>query len=126
MVGNYEILQGSKPLGTVRVERQGLYYHFSCRCQLSGGVIHKLLVSCSGKEENLGVCVPMDGCFGVEKKIPVKRLGEGIPEFQLLPKHEQPKGKFVPIYPEEPFAYMTKLKDAFLERRNGQTGIVIK
>ena len=32
-------------------------------------------------------------------------------------------GKFVPVYPEEPFAYMSRLKGAFLEIRNGQMGI---
>lgn len=35
------------------------------------------------------------------------------------------KYKFVPIAPEEPFAYIAKLKDAFLATQNGQTGVMI-
>lgn len=126
MVGKYEIRQGDRTLGYVAVEKQGLYYRFSCRCRLSGAVMHRLVVSCGGKNEDLGVCVPMDGAFGVEKKIPCKRLGAGTPEFQLLPKHEKPEGKFVAVYPEEPFSYMARLKDAFLAHQAGQLGIVLK
>ena len=126
MEGTYEVSQGAKPIGTVTVQRQGLYYHFSCRCILTGDVVCKLIVTCGEKQEKLGVLVPMDGKFGIEKKIPVKHLGEGTPQFRLMPKHEKMEGKFVPIYPEEPFSYMAKLKDAFLETQAGQLGIVIK
>lgn len=125
MDGIYELTVGSKYVGQVRVKKQGLYYCFSCRCHLSGDVIHKLIVRCGGKEESLGVCIPMDGMFGAEKKIPVKKLGQGIPEFRLVPKHEEKSGTFVPIYPEEPFAYISRLENAFLATQNGQVGIVI-
>ena len=121
MVGRYEISQGT---GAVTVEKQGLYYHFSCRCRLSGEVMHRLVVTTDAGRVDLGVCVPMDGQFGVERRVPCKRFGKD-PKFQLLPKHERMQGKFVPIYPEEPFAYMTKLKNAFLDVRDGQIGIVI-
>lgn len=124
MVGTYQIGQGSSQ-GTVTVEKQGLYYHFSCRCRLSGEVMYRLVAVTEEGKVDLGVCVPMDGVFGVEKRIPCKRVGTGRPEFQLLPKHEGMQGRFVPIYPEEPFAYMTKLKDSFLAVRSGQVGIVV-
>ena len=126
MVGNYEINQGDRLQGKVTVAKEGLYYRISCRCQLSGEVMHRLVVRCGGKETSLGTCVPMEEGFGVEKKISRKTIGEGIPEFLLLPKHEAVSGKFVPIYPEEPFSYMARLKDAFLARQAGQLGIVIK
>lgn len=126
MVGNYEIKQGDRLQGKVKVEKEGLYYRISCRCQLSGEVMHKLVVRCGGRETSLGVCVPMEGSFGVDRKISCKSIGRGTPEFLLLPKHEAVAGKFVPIYPEEPFSYMARLKDAFLARQAGQVGIVIK
>ncbi|MBQ7801543.1 MAG: hypothetical protein IJ375_04395 [Oscillospiraceae bacterium] len=126
MEGSYELLIGTKPAGQVTVRREGLYWHFSCRCRLSGDVVCRLTVRCGGNEENLGILVPMDGQFGLEKKLPCKRLGEGVPEFLVQPKHEAVEGKFVPIYPEEPFAYMAKLKDAFLATQAGQLGIVIR
>jgi len=126
MVGNYEIQQGDKLLGKVNVTREGLYYRISCRCQLPGEGMHHLVLRCGGREINLGICVPMEGSFGVEKKIPCKSVEQGRPEFLLLPKHESIQGKFVPIYPEEPFSYMERLKDAFLARQGDQLGIVIK
>ena len=124
MVGRYEIRQGTGTVGVVSVEKQGLYYHFSCRCRLTGEVMHRLVVTTDTGRVDLGVCVPMEGQFGVERKLPCKRFGSD-PSFQLLPKHEGMQGRFVPIYPEEPFAYMTKLKNAFLANQNGQIGIVI-
>ena len=123
MIGTFEIMQGSSPIGKVTVERQGLYYRIRCRCSLTGEVMHHLVVSSGEKREDLGTLVPFDGAFGLEKRVPVKKLGEGEPKFQLLPKHSSPNGKFYPVYPEEPFSYMSRLKDAYLEARNGQLGL---
>ena len=125
MVGTYEIRLGSAVVGNAEVEKQGLYYRFSCRCRLTGKTMYRIVVSCGAGQVDLGVCIPMEGQFGVDRKLPCKHFGEGPPSFLLLPKHQCPRGKFVPVYPEEPFAYMSKLKDAFLEIRDGQAGIVI-
>lgn len=125
MVGTFEIKQGSSSIGSVTVERQGLYYRIRCRCSLTGEVMHHLVVSCGEKREDLGTLVPFDGAFGLDKRVPVKKLGDGEPKFQLLPKHSSPNGKFYPIYPEEPFSYLSRLKDAYLEVRNGQLGLII-
>ena len=126
MEGNYGVYFGNRQVGKVQVLRQGLYYRFLCRCKLTGDIVCRLEVACGGNRENLGVVVPMDGGFGLDTKLPVKRLGEGNMEFRLIPKHEASAGKFVPIYPEEPFAYIERLKDSFLIRKNGQTGMIIK
>ena len=97
-----------------------------CRCQISGDVVCRLHVSCGDKRENLGVVVPVDGGFGLDTKLPVKRLGEGKMEFTLIPKHEVLEGTFVPIYPEEPFAYIERLKEAYLVRKGEQVGVMFK
>ncbi len=125
MVGSYEIRQGTRTVGTVTVAQEGLYYLFSCRCRLSGEVMHRLVVTTEKGRVDLGVCVPMDGAFGARKRVACKQFGKGEPQFALLPKHERMQGKFVPIYPEEPFAYMTRLKNAFLATQGGQVGLVI-
>ena len=126
MVGVYEIKEGTNTVGKATVEQQGLYYKISCRCQLTGKGMHRLMVFCNEKQEDLGTLVPLDGAFGLEKRIPVKRLGDGKPEFLLMSKDSVQKERFIPVYPEEPFSYMSRLKDAYLERRNGQLGIVIR
>lgn len=121
----FDIRMGNEVVGTANVERQGLYYCFSCRCRLSGAVIYRLSVSCNGHHENLGVLVPMGDVFGLDTKLAVKRLGEGELQFLALPKHPQTQRQFVPIRPEEPFAYITRLQNAFLEIKNGQIGVSI-
>jgi len=122
---HFYVYFGNEKVGGVQVVRQGLYYRFVCRCKLAGDVLCRLQVTCGDKCENLGIVVPMEGTFGLETKLPVKRLGEGNMEFLLLPKHEKKAERFIPICPEEPFAYIARLKEAYLSRKNGQVGIVL-
>ena len=125
MVGTYEICRGNETVGTAKVEKQGLYYRICCRCRVSGEGMRRIVVTCGITREDLGICVPMDGNFGLDRKIPCKRFGEGVPAFSMMPKYPEAAGKYVPVYPDEPFAYMTRLKDAYLQVRDGQPGIVI-
>ena len=125
MEGNYTVTVSGKHAGKVEVVRQGLYYHFSCRCRLSGESMYRLMVSRGNIRENLGILVPRDGSFVLETKLPVKRIGEGNLSFSLVAKQESLSGTFVPISPEEPFAYISRLKESFLVIRNGQSGILI-
>ncbi len=127
MDGTYEVRMGDKAVGQASLRREGLYYHISCRCTLPGKEMYRLILGCGSKREDLGVCVPMEGQFGVDKKIPCKRLREGTPEFRLRPKIDQmdAPGKFIPVYPEEPFAYIRRLEKAYLACQDGQLGVMI-
>ena len=125
MEGPYALYFGGQAIGKVQVTRQGLYYRFSCRCRLSGGVVCKVLVRCGGISENLGILAPEGEGFSLVTRMPVKRFSGGSPEFTVVPNRPDFGGNFAPIYPEEPFAYIEKLKEAFLVRRGGQCGILI-
>lgn len=125
MEGNYALYFGGQAIGKVQVTRQGLYYIFSCRCRLSGGVVCKVLVRCGGVTENLGILAPEGDGFSLVTRVPVKRFGGGSPEFTVVPNRPEFGGNFAPIYPEEPFAYIEKLKKAFLVRQGGRCGILI-
>ena len=126
MEENYAVTVCGKHTGKVTVRREGLYYAFSCRCMLDGNIIYRLIVTCGAKREKLGILVPKDGGFGLDTKLPVKRIGEGELSFMLLPKQDSFSGVFIPIYPEEPFSYLSRLKESFLILQNGQPGICIK
>ena len=126
MDGCYEVRFGNQTMGTAEIRRQGLYYRISCICRLSGDVVCRLRVTCGNTYQDLGILVPVDGGFGLVTRIPAKRLGAGMPEFTLIPKQAAVSSLFVPVYPEEPFAYIGKLKDAFLVRKGEQLGICIK
>ena len=126
MEGTYPIEQAQKTVGQAEVTKEGLYYHFDCHCRLSGEVICRLAVICGDKMESLGIPVPEHGEFVLRKKIPISHLGEGPLRIRVMPKHPELMGKFVPISPEEPFAYLSRLQNAYLERRGQQLGVVIR
>jgi hypothetical protein len=125
-MNTYPIFRGGEIIGQACAEKKGLYYYFSCRCDLSGEVIYRLTVSCGEKCENLGVPVPDGKNFALNTRIPVNKLGEGDMTVRAVPKHGAPEGKFIPISPDEPFAYLRQLEKAVFEKRNGQPGIVLK
>ena len=79
---------------------------------------------------SLGVLVPEGGGLSLDKKVPVKQFPTGHPVFRVRPLHEKeetnkPKEKLVPLSPDEPFAYLDKLKDAHLAEQNGVRGLWI-
>lgn len=125
MEGMYPVSFGGSVVGKVQVKRQGLYYHFDCRCRLSGDVICRLQVRCKNHKENLGIVAPDGEGFALFTRLPVKRIGEGDLTFLLVPKYDRAEKTFAPIYPDEPFAYISRLKKAYLVRQNGQAGIYI-
>lgn len=125
MDGTYEIMLGGESVGQAVVRREGLYYRFSCRCDLSGEVIYRITVTCGGKSESLGIPVPKNGEFYLDTRLAASRLGEGEPKFAAVPRRPDLGGMFVPISPEEPFRYLHRLENAFLARKDGQLGIVI-
>lgn len=125
-MGTYPILRGGETIGHAVVERKGLYYHFSCRCDLSGEVIYRLTVSCGDRSENLGIPVPGENGFVLNTRLPVNKLGQGEMTLRAVPKHSALGGKFIPVSPDEPFAYLRQIEKAVYEKRNGQPGIVLR
>ena len=125
MEESYAVTVNGTPVGKVIVQRQGLYYQISCRCELKGDTIYRLVVTSGSASINLGVVVPTDDYFVRNTKLPVKQIGEGRLCFTLCTKLDESFGTFIPIIPEEPFAYISRLKDSFLTRQDGQSGILI-
>lgn len=123
MERQYSVLQNGQHCGKATVIRVGLYYQIRCRCILPTEDIFRLRAECGNSLVNLGVLVPTEDRFGLDTRIPVKQLGDGELTFSVLSKREPPAGQFVPILAEEPFAYISRLKESFLEIRNGQPGI---
>lgn len=122
MIQEYGVFHGTDQVGKVRLEKQGLYYCLSCRCAMKEGMYH-LIVSDAEHREDLGTLLHLGDGFGLDTRFPVKRLGEGQLHFGLYAKRAG--GIFVPIRPEEPFGYIDRLKNTFLEIQNGEKGIVI-
>ena len=126
MEGRYPVFLGGQQIGEAVVHREGLYLCFLCRCRFSGEMIYRLMAEVGEKKENLGIPVPEGEWFCLHSRIPAKRLGEGELTVRAMPKHGVMPGRFVPLSPQEPFAYLKELKNAYLEIRNGQSGIVLR
>ena len=126
MEGTYDILRSGDVVGQAVVTRQGLYWQFDCRCRLSGEMICRLEVQQGDCRENLGVPIPEKGVYRLTKKIPISRLGKGVPQIRVIPKKPETNRTFIPLSPEEPFRYLSRLKNASAERRDGQLGIRFK
>ena len=125
MEGSFEVRQGGRVAGKVQVIAQGLYVRIICRCQIEGSQVYRLFAISGSHQENLGVLVPDGDGFLLDKRIPAKRLGQGI-SFYLSAGSGHTEGKFIPICPEEPFAYIDRLKTAFLESQGEIIGVRIK
>ena len=125
MERQYSVGRNGQHCGKATVIRQGLYYQIHCTCMLPKEDIFRLQVQCGNKKENLGVLVPTADRFGLDTRIAAKQLGEGELTFSVISKREPAASQFVPIRAEEPFAYIARLKESFLEIRNGQMGIII-
>lgn len=125
MEGVFEVRQGSRVAGKIQVIPQGLYVRIICRCRIEGQQVYRLFAVSGNHRENLGVPVPEGDGFLLDKRIPAKRLGDGV-RFVLSAGAGALKGEFVPICPEEPFLYIDRLKSAFLETQQGKVGIRIE
>ena len=115
----YDVYLGQDAVGKAYVSLQGLYYRIQCRCAMSSQVMHRLVITCGEQQESLGVLIPFGQEFGLDTRIAVKRIGEGVLRFKVLPKHTSME-EFVPLSPEEPFAYLRRLRSSYLVRKNGR------
>jgi hypothetical protein len=113
-------------VGKVQLIRQGLYWRVICRCQCSNDLVRRLYAVWDDGRENLGVLVPEEDGFRLDRRIPVKRLRTDGVKFMLSTGGHSREGKLVPVSPEEPFAYIDRLKHAFLETENGKIQIRIE
>ena len=121
----YPVSRNGKPCGKVSVRKQGLYYRFHCRCTVDREDIYRLILFCDGFQENLGVLIPEENSFVLICSLPCKKIPEGEWSFRIRSIKNLPESSFVPICPEEPFAYISRLKESFLVYQNGTPGILI-
>ena len=69
-----DILEAGSVIGTARVQKDGLYWIFSCRTEADPGKIRRLFAQKAWQVEYLGI---PDGTGELRLRIPVKRLPEG-------------------------------------------------
>ncbi len=110
---------GGQAIGTVRVSREGLYSRIRARCRLSGEVMYRLFAVGEETARDLGIFVPAGAVFEVRTKIATKHLPRD-PRFEARPRKPLGDWVYVPLSPEEPFAYIKRLEQAYLEKKDGR------
>lgn len=119
MEGTYVVNSSGQAVGSVIITKQGLFYHFCCRCKLSGEDMVRLIMEVDGTSMDLGILVPVDGCFGLNSRLSIKKHEKGKLRFYLKLQKDTSTDGLVSICPQEPFRYISKLESAYLTRRNG-------
>ena len=120
----YRIYAEGQDTGSACVTECGLYYHFSCRCVWNNASACRIAVTCGDKQTDLGLCIPMGETFGIETRIPIKKVGIGYMRFDVVTSAGTGQGCFVAIAPTKPFLYISKLRFARVEVQGGETGIL--
>lgn len=123
MEGIYEVYSAGQAVGKVTVSRQGLYYRFNCRCTLTGEVMFRLVLEDGNNRYDLGILTPVDGFFGLQCRRTLKQMECTAPRFILRPNRKSYGAELISVKPQEPFAYLSALENAFLLRRNGKNWI---
>ncbi len=126
MEGTYPLCLGAEALGQVRVKKQGLYYEYACKCQPFSETMYDVYVQWGTDSRKLGLLVPQDGWLCLRGRIPVKQAGQGSASFVLRPRHCPVTEHFVPLHPQEPFAYLQRLENAYLAARGAEMGVILQ
>lgn len=120
----YPITQGGEEIGVAYMHVQGLYYLIRCRCMFGGTGFHRVMLSNGQKEWDLGICVPENGGFQLEKRIPKKEIGEGKYRFYIRKERNAEKRCFAAVHPDRPFAHLDILNAAVYGEENEEVGLL--
>ena len=117
MVFNYDVTYGENRVGTVQLEREGLYLRLRCSCRVQDNEIHRLYAD----GERIGVLIPDRGVLVLETRVAAKRIRPGC-SFSL----DETRDNFIPIHPGEAFGHLGKLRMAKLAFREGEPGVFLE
>ena len=124
MLQNYPIVLNSERVGTVQVEKTGLYYLLHCICTFSRAGMYEIYMESEKGTENLGLCVPEGSDFTLTKRIPVKKIPKGELYFIATEKDSKER-KILPVLRDVPFLHLSELDQAVYVFQNNTAGIII-
>lgn len=119
----YDVYFMEQKAGQVTLKKEGLYWRINCRLQNIEKGYYRLNADNGSCIFDLGLCVPVSGGFGMNTRVSIKRIGEDNLRFFLKSGKSDKQDLFVPICAEEPFAYLQRLENAYLDRKDGILGV---
>ena len=125
--GNWTVTYDGRAVGSCTVCKSGLYYHFVCSCNWISDRIYRLCLRIGGTVVDLGVLVPKDEGIALEKRLAIKQLPSGQPEFVVIPAGTVNRKDecFIPVYEDKAIPCLSKLTTARFAVRNGVAGIIV-
>jgi nicotinamide riboside kinase len=81
----------------------------------------RLFAVLENDEFDLGILIPNNGSFELNRHVNVNKMRQGRPEFHIRVRKETPELAYTVVCPEEPFGYLSRLENAFMVRKNGKT-----
>lgn len=126
MVGDYPIFMAGEESGRAVVTQEGMFWRIRCRCNLSADIPCTVQARWGEKIIDLGLCAKEGDSIGLTARLNRKTVPAGKPVFCIAVKHRQSLESFIPICPQEPFAYIAKLKYAYLVNKAGKLGIAVR
>ncbi len=117
---SYHVTFNDENVGTVTVERQGLYFVISCRCRRIAGVL-RLVLQREKERVPIGVCIPEGSGMGICRRLPAKHLKDPPWHFFLAEDKEE---NFVPLGGELSTDVLQNLYQARFCLQDGKPGLV--
>lgn len=119
----YDVCLGGQVVGQAEITVQGLYYRIHCRCAQVDGIV-KLIDNCEKGAVEIGICAPLLDGFGIDRCVPVKKLGDGAHMFSLS-STQKAELSYYRISREEPCLYLQDLPRARFVRRDGDAALLV-
>ncbi len=112
----YQVSLKDGNVGQVWVNREGLYYRFSCRIPFEIGMKYRLYAIQNGNRIDMGLFVPEGNEFILSAKVPIKRFSAGEVTFYLTDREDT---ECILVKSDEPFPYLNRLNEGFFASRDG-------
>ena len=118
----FEVCLQRNQVGTVTVEKSGLYYLLSCRCNIPCDRFYRLIAYSGERRLSLGFCVPECGKSVLRCRLPIKQIDFDHLRFAL--EEGNVSQLFVPICADKPFPHLDRLPEGKLAEQDGVMGVL--
>lgn len=121
----YLVRRDGKEIGSVAVETSGLYLKIWCQCYNLTAGFHRLHMIYQDKTIILGLLIPKNKEFVLDKTIPRKSAGFGTPEFVVISGERDLDNTIVRLQPGTPIEYLETIRSWKLCNSDGESSISV-
>ncbi len=123
MLRSASVMYAGKTVGTVMIQKNGLYYSFICRCSLPLNKMYTLWAEWEEHREKLGLLIPEQEKFTLRTQMAIKCFPEETVRFCIYERGRENATDFYPVTAEEPFAELERLPNARFYVKDGIWGV---